>query len=1029
MLSPDPKDPQQQSLRRQAAAAFEAIEDVGDVHRAADGFSAALEYYESALLSVGVEHEFDPAVAARLTRKVAECHKQRGALDEALEQLARARNLLKGYEFELEYGLVLATQAEVLAAQGRFEEALRQTDVALEILRATAAHREFANLLALAAECQGRLGNADRYEQLNQDALATYRRIDDRAGVATVYNNLGLAYKNSCQWDKAIRALQQAVEISEDLGLTRRLARTLGNLGIVYTKTRDFDEAVSHLRRARRLARALGDVASQVSILNSMGNALLQAGRHELAEKYLLEAQVMAERHGLARSEALAAEFLGDLMQVRGRLDEARENYESGLKKARSFAPQGDVVGEIQRRLAELDLRSGLRSQAVAMARRALRTVTACGDLHEIGFIHRTLGRAARELGRIRQAEKSLIAGIDAFQSMRNPFEVAQTRTELASLYVETGGEAALRRAVREAQSAADTFRSLEEDRAYCRAALTLAQAHRGLGNQDDGILVLYDIERVCEECGDSALLAEARLLRKDLDNALVATSTSDVAQVNLFSELYSLTVRGTSSEAQVAVVLDTLCERVGATGAFLTLLYPAEAHPVVKAVHGLPASEAMAISRYIVDAGVEHRVWSQMHGRFPERFPSVAARAATVMFQPLRVEGRTLGVLYLERVAGDGVAPFGQAEVELVASYASLASVVLLEFFREQLQEPSTGSEALHPSLRRVITQDPSMIRVLRLAEKVARSNCTVLLSGETGTGKGLLAHCVHQMSQRRGKKFIALNCAALPEPLLESELFGHVRGAFTGAETHKIGLFEAAHGGTVFLDEVGKTSLFMQGKLLQFLDSSEVRPVGSNEFRTVDVRVICASKADLMQLVESGQFLEDLYYRLNDFPITIPPLRDRPGDVDLLLEHYLGRLREELHKETREVSRQALQLLREHAWPGNVRELEKTIKRAMILADDRGPITVSHLPEEMQRRWSDAESSGGAYHEGLSLREHLAEVEARIIQECLQRANGNKSEVARILGISYPSLLQKIKQHGQASPGGQSEPRRAEL
>jgi transcriptional regulator with PAS, ATPase and Fis domain len=203
------------------------------------------------------------------------------------------------------------------------------------------------------------------------------------------------------------------------------------------------------------------------------------------------------------------------------------------------------------------------------------------------------------------------------------------------------------------------------------------------------------------------------------------------------------------------------------------------------------------------------------------------------------------------------------------------------------------------------------------------------------------------------------------------------------------------------------------MQGKLLQFLDSSEVRPVGANAFKKVDVRVLCASKSNLRDASAQGTFLEDLYYRLNDFPITIPPLRDRRGDIKLLVDFYLRRFAEEMKKQLPGLSRQAMQILHAYAWPGNVRELEKCIKRAVILADEHQPITVRHLPDDVKSPERRALESC-LMQEGLTLREHVAQVEAQVIQACLRRAAGNKSEAARMLGISYPSLLQKIKLYG---------------
>ncbi len=1013
MLNRDRHDPPE-SKGRPPDTSLGALEEVGDFHRASDSYGAALEYYEAALRALGAG-EPDPVIAARLTRKLADCYRSKGLLDQALLHLENARQYLKGYEFELEYGIVLGSRAEIHLAQGRLEAALADAELAMEILRTSAAHGDYARVQTTAAECHGRMGHVSEFEQLNLDALATYRRIDDQVGIANVYNNLGVAYKNACQWDKAVRSLTQAKELCEKLGLTRKLARTLNNLGIVYTKTREFDEAVTHLRRARRLVQQLGDTATLVSVLNSMGRALVQAGRYAQAEKYLLQARVLAERHHFARSEALADEFLGDLMLGQGRLDEARENYESGLRKARSIAPRGDVVGEILRRIAALELQGGLRSQAITTARRALRICSGCGEEHELGFVHRIMGQAYAALGKRKQAVEALGASIEAFENTRNPYELAWSRTFLAQVHAAQGGREALLRATREAQVASESFRRLEEDCGYCQAGLVLAQAHKGLGNHDDGMIVLYDLERLCVECADPGFLAQVRGLRKEFEGALVGGAGGAAGQLNLFSELYALANPPHGFEAQIQTVLRSLCARTECSRAFIALLPPGRKDPLVKGAHGMPATEALELARAFATTGLAPCVCADVQELFGENFPSVAERTGAICCQPLVHEERRLGVLYLERPRSEKPAAFSKDEVDFTATYANRAGIVLLELFREDFNdpEPEPTGVGFHPALRRVITADPAMYQVLALSEKVAKSNCTVLFSGETGTGKGLLAHCLHLMSDRASRKFIALNCAAMPEPLLESELFGHMRGAFTGAEATKMGLLEAGHGGTVFLDEVGKTSLAMQGKLLQFLDSSEVRPVGSNEFRKVDVRVICASKSDLRAAVEDGSFLEDLYYRLNDFPLAIPPLRQRQSDIRLLVDHYLRKYATEMQRRLPGFSRQALQIMQQYAWPGNVRELEKAVKRAVILAEEGRPITVRHLPDELKTPERRAQEMA-AHFEGMSLREHLARVEADLIGASLRKTSGNKSEAARLLGISYPNLLQKIKLYG---------------
>jgi len=992
------------------------LEEVGDFHFGTEAFSPAQEYYEAALEGLAPSAHDEPTVAARLNRKISDCLRSKGQIAQAQAYIDTARGLLDAERDSVEYGLVLGRRADLLCTEGQHEDALHDASIALDVLRGTAAHRDYAYVLRVAARCRLRLGEATEFEQLNLDALAAYRRIEDEEGIADVYNNLGLAYKNACQWDKAVRALVQARDICERLGLSRRLARTLGNLGIVYTKTRDFHEAVAHLRRARRLATALGDELTVASCLNSLGRVLVYMGRYGHAEKYLLEARVLAEKHHLARSQALTDEFLGDLMLAQGRLAEARENYEAGLKKARVFAPKGDVTGELLRRMADLELRAGLRSQAITTAKRALKVCEGCGETHEIGFVQRTIGLAAAGLGRLQEAVEHLEASVATFQRTTNPFELAWSRVELARVQREQGGREALLRAARESSAACEAFRTLEEDLGYCVSGVLLARVDLELGNVDNGLLALYDVERLCEDNVGFGLLDEVQSLRRELEAALVARTEGGTGSTQLFSDLCALARTESPVDTGLQQALAGLCARVGATAAMLSVTVPGDRTPRLQARIGLDADEAGALAQFIDESSCRPRVLAQVDGPFALAFPRIAARAGALLWHPLCIDERVVGVVYLERSRDAAPRAFAHDDVDVVATFANLAAVLVFERLREQFDAPEPQAERadLHPDMRRVITTDAEMIRILALAQKVAASNCTVLLSGETGTGKGLLAHCIHAVSDRRDRKFLALNCAALPEPLLESELFGHARGSFTGADADKMGLFEAAHGGTVFLDEVGKTSLFMQGKLLQFLDSSEIRPVGSNVFKKVDVRVICATKSSLRDLVQEGRLLEDLYYRLNDFPMTIPPLRERRGDVRLLVNHYLARFTAELRKHIPSLSRQAMDALEAYAWPGNVRELEKSIKRAVILADDRQPITVRHLPEEI--RALDPECVEEAADDALRLRTHVAHLEARLIRTCLRRTAGNKSEAARLLGISYPSLLQKIKLYGVA-------------
>ena len=310
-----------------------------------------------------------------------------------------------------------------------------------------------------------------------------------------------------------------------------------------------------------------------------------------------------------------------------------------------------------------------------------------------------------------------------------------------------------------------------------------------------------------------------------------------------------------------------------------------------------------------------------------------------------------------------------------------------------------------------RMIGKSKAMQEVFTLAGKVAQHPTTVLITGESGTGKELVAAGIHAQSDRADQPFIAVNCGGVPENLLESEFFGYVRGAFTGAEQDKKGLFEEADKGTFFLDEIGELPLSMQVKLLRVLQEQEVRPVGSAKRKKIDVRILAATARDLSEEVKQGRFREDLFYRLNVIHIRVPPLRQRAGDIPLLCDYFIGKCTENLNlPDIQGVNKAAMQHLLTYSWPGNVRELENVLERAMILAEGEY-IEPDHLPGFLQ------ESPPHNAHDFLtglsSIKEGKKRVEEQLIRQALAETEGNKTQAAQILEISYPSLLNKIKEY----------------
>jgi two-component system response regulator AtoC len=330
----------------------------------------------------------------------------------------------------------------------------------------------------------------------------------------------------------------------------------------------------------------------------------------------------------------------------------------------------------------------------------------------------------------------------------------------------------------------------------------------------------------------------------------------------------------------------------------------------------------------------------------------------------------------------------------------------------REQLQRTVAQLHEELTALRApsgIVGRSPQLTAALALAEKVARHPSTVLVTGESGTGKELVARYIHRASPRAAAPFVAVNCGAIPEQLLESELFGHTKGAFTGATTDRDGLFAEADGGTLFLDELGELPMPLQVKLLRVLQEGEVRRVGDNVSRTVDVRLVAATARDLEVDVADGKFRADLFYRVNVVRIHLPALRERTEDVPELVRHFIDRFNRRLGLQVEHATPATMRALMEYPWPGNVRELENVIERAMVLTDG-SQLGVDQLPGPTRRPAAAATASPL----DLSVKRRTEELERALIAEALERTRGNRTRAAKLLDLSHRALLYKIREYG---------------
>jgi len=389
--------------------------------------------------------------------------------------------------------------------------------------------------------------------------------------------------------------------------------------------------------------------------------------------------------------------------------------------------------------------------------------------------------------------------------------------------------------------------------------------------------------------------------------------------------------------------------------------------------------------------------------------------RLLSVACAPLRAEEKIFGVIYIDN--RNLAAIFDESTGKLLSEFAELISVAVrnaLERHRLLARQRELQAElAEQQGYGSLLGRSPAMLEVFKMIDKVAPAEATVLITGETGSGKELVARELHRKSRRCDREFVALNCAALPENLLESELFGHEKGAFTGADRKRRGQVESAHGGTLFLDEIGEMSVALQAKLLRLLQSGEYKPLGSEAARKAEVRVLAATNRDLRRRIAEGYFREDLFYRLNVIEIKVPPLRGRGEDVLLMAEYFLARFARQSSRPVKSFSEEARAMLLQYNFPGNVRELENLVQRAVVLTEG-DLIQPEDLPLTLAEAPAIADTNASETNFNLAKQRLLSNFEKEFLSNLLTATHGNVSEAARRAGMYKANLIQKMQQHG---------------
>jgi len=988
----------------------------------------ALDAAERLVLSTGLallgRYE-EAARALETARTVAGDDAARAACAEREGWLRARRGDTEGARVALERGLAAgaagvpamelrARLARLLVTSGRFRDALDTVDPLLAEAAASAppAVRAVAGETAVLAFAY--LGQAERA----RDALAALERSETVAAGRSAYLGALLAQLAGREAD-ALGGYRKAYDLAARDGDVHTVASVALNLGALVAEQGLYGEALAASERAVRELGRLGAAAELATALVNGANIFVHVGDPSAARRALERARSLATERKLALALAAATFVEGDLALRSGQaaaaatlyhaassafVDEGQEHRAaSALYAAAEAAAQTGQAGEGRRALAEAD---ALRAPADDDAERA---------------------RALAALALADGGGEPAPAAADRLDRLARRARAAERRPQALRLAVLSA---------RLAERAGDANK-LTNARRFARTIMeeirmATPEHHRaGLERDPDALWVLGpDAARSGDaEVSARALAAEGRLRR--------------LLRINkrLNSEL--------RLPRLLEMIVDTVIELTDAERGFL-LLEDEPGKLEVKVARNIDQrtleTAEFELSRSIARqaaAGGEPIVTIDAAGdaRFREALSVSDLHLRSVLAVPLAIKGRVAGTIYVDHRLRKGA--FGQDDVRLVLDFAEQAAIALenarllgelrrrerqvdalnrrleveLAARREELsgikQELRDNREALavRYDYRNIIGRTPRMLDLFRLLDRITDTTLPVVIQGESGTGKELVARAIHSNGPRRDRPFVGENCAAIPETLLESTLFGFVRGAFTGAERDTRGLFEVADGGTLFLDEVAEMSPAMQGKLLRVLQLGELRRVGSERTRKVDVRIVAATNRDLARLVEEGKFRRDLFFRLNVAQISLPPLRDRRDDIPMMVEHFLARLATAAGRPApKPLEPAALARLVAHRWPGNVRELENEITRADALSGDR--IGVADLSPAVA-----AAGDPGAVvpddPDSLLLKPRVERLERSLLREALGRAANNQTKAAEILGLSRFGLQKKLKRY----------------
>ncbi|HEX6098978.1 MAG TPA: sigma 54-interacting transcriptional regulator [Thermoanaerobaculia bacterium] len=972
------------------------MKKIGKVLARRGDMDAAMTYYHGALAIY--ERLGETVDVAETLNRMAWLHRSRDDVDNAFIYADRARALLEtmpptvvfGYVKNM-LGLIEFSRGNWQRARAIFEEAVAIGDrLSSDQLRKVGS-MNLANTL-------WKLGDWGPALHLYRSILERSEQEGDLWDLATAYSNVGVVEYGRGNFHAAAELFEKSVRIDEKIGSLEHEALARENLGDALEMLGHWNEAAEQFRRSVGIEGFDETRASRLSVYVPMARLTKKRGDIAKALGYAQKALAAGER---GRDEDLIAEasyILASIEDERGNLDEAERHLERAMR-----------IFELNHTLHGL-ARSHTATAALVLQR---------GDL-EKAIEHAELGeRYARQLGdrfslakndwaraKIDSARGERDAAAAKFESVRATFEELDTPYDLGRLLFDIG---LLREEPEDAtqmiRSAIRIFERLDATHDLERARGALFRIKPAGKAPDAGVVGLYEIVKIIN-------------------------STLDLQEV--LNRVLDVCVRRLRAERGMIILLDPL------TGALRTRVVRniregADPSPGAKRSPQSIVKEVILTGQPVMSAD------ARADERFVESESVIAENIVSILCAPLIIKERIAGAIYIDHRQARHL--FSQKDLTFLEAFADQAAIAIENArLYEELEEARTRLSLENETLRREVLVEKHLDSIVGGSEAVAKiqfairkasaGHSTVLLRGESGTGKGLVARIIHNIGPRRHGPFINFNCAVGPETLAESELFGHEKGAFTGADRRKQGRFELANNGTIFLDEIGKMTLGMQAKLLRVVEDKEFERVGGTQTIKTDVKIIAATNLDLERAIEEGTFREDLFYRLNIIPITLPPLRERKDDIPTLVEHFIRKICKEFGIDNKRLEPGVLDLFIRYSWPGNVRELEATLHRAIVMSngdtvtknefynlysEGAAPAVVPAGPVSMPGSILNPlagtmEITSEVYDEVMGA------VDKQLILRALDSSNGRIREAARRLGLARNTLKSKIQKYNIA-------------